>query len=68
MSEDAIFGIGGVGQFEENEAPMVPSEAALKRYERMLATEVICRYCGASSLDGAMFTTLGGNICDDCAG
>lgn len=27
----------------------------------------VCSRCGAAESDGAMFTTLGGNICDDCA-
>jgi hypothetical protein len=64
---DAIMGIGGVGIFEENEVPVVPTVAALKRIEWMQETDVICRRCGASkNFDGAMFTTGGGNICDDC--
>lgn len=64
FSESGL-GIGGLATYEET--PVIPSERQLERLERLLATEQICKRCGASSLDGAMFTTLGGScICDDC--
>ena len=47
----------------------LPSVAALARAEARIARSTRCCRCGASSLDGAMFTTVaGGNICDDCIG
>ena len=63
-----IMAVSGIGVFEENETPVIPSEAALARIEKMEGTDVVCRRCGASrNFDGAMFTTMrGGNICDDC--
>ena len=62
-----VMGIGGIGVYAENEKPTIPSAKTLERYERRLATAVVCRRCRASSLDGAMFTTdAGGNVCDDC--
>ena len=64
---DRGFGIGGLGLHEE--PPVIPTEAALRRVERLEATDTICQRCGASrNFDGAMFTTGGGNICDDCFG
>jgi hypothetical protein len=45
-----------------------PSERAIGRYERAVSKAIICRRCGTSSLNGAMFTTMSGSgICDDCA-
>jgi hypothetical protein len=64
---DQGFGIGGLGRHEE--PPVVPSEEALERYERLQKRARYCRQCGQSDVfDGVMFTTLGGDICDDCAG
>jgi hypothetical protein len=64
---DSGLGIGGLSRYEE--PPAIPSVAALERYERMLEQATTCTRCGASSLDGAMFTTLaGGDVCDDCVG
>jgi hypothetical protein len=64
---DQGFGIGGLSRHEEK--PVVPSEKALERYERLQREARYCRLCGQSDVfDGAMFTTLGGDICDDCAG
>jgi hypothetical protein len=61
------FGIGGLARYEER--PVVPSERALKCYEKMAQRATRCRRCGQTDVfDGAMFTTLGGDICDDCAG
>jgi len=58
-------GIGGLATYEE--APVIPSVQALERVQQMHDTDVICRRCGASkNFDGAMFTTGGGNVCDDC--
>jgi hypothetical protein len=63
----AIFGIGGIGIATENETPIIPSARAVERVQRMHDTDVVCRRCGASqNFDGAMFTTGGGDICDDC--
>jgi hypothetical protein len=59
------LGIGGLRAYEE--PPVVPSERQAAQMERQRMTEVVCRRCGASSLDGAMFTTFGGeDLCDDC--
>lgn len=59
------FGIGGLARYEEK--PFIPSERALKRYEKALQQATTCRVCGSS--DGAMFTTIaGGDVCDDCVG
>jgi len=67
VTEPAVFGIGGIGVFSENEMPIIPSVAAIERMEKLEKTDVICRRCGASqNFDGAMFTTSGTNICDDC--
>lgn len=64
---DPIIGIGGIGVFAENEMPVIPSAAAIERQIARESAAVRCRCCGSSSLDGAMFTTLGGQpICDDC--
>ena len=64
---DRGFGIGGLGRFEEE--PFVPSVQAMRRQAERESRTTICRRCGESSLDGAMFTTIrGGNVCDDCAG
>jgi hypothetical protein len=50
------------------EPEMMATEKTIARYEARVAASVTCRKCGARSLDGANFTTLGGtNICDDCA-
>ena len=62
---DRGFGIGGLGRHVEQ--PIVPSIAAIERVEKMEARATYCRHCGQSDVfDGAMFTTGGGNICDDC--
>jgi hypothetical protein len=59
------LGIGGLATYEES--PVIPSVRAIKRVQRMHDTDVVCQRCGASkNSDGAMFTTGGGNICDDC--
>lgn len=69
QESSAILGIGGIGIYADNEMPIVPSERAIARLERMEKRATYCRRCGQSDVfDGAMFTTLGGtNICDDCA-
>jgi hypothetical protein len=65
FSESGL-GIGGLATYEE--PPVILTEQQWRRMEKLQATEIICKRCGASSLDGAMFTTLGGSgICDDCA-
>ena len=61
------LGIGGLGRHEE--PPIVPTVKAIKRLERMEAGATHCRRCGCSDVfDGAMFTTGGGDVCDDCFG
>jgi len=66
MDIDSGLGIGGINN--DQAAPFVPSVAAIERVQRMHDTDTVCRRCGASAtFDGAMFTTIGGNICDDCA-
>lgn len=66
MDIDSGLGIGGINN--DQSAPFVPSAAAIERVQRLHDTDTVCRRCGASkNFDGAMFTTVGGNICDDCA-
>ena len=61
------FGIGSLGRHVE--MPATPSLAAMERIEKMEARACYCRRCGQSDVfDGAMFTTGGGSICDDCFG
>lgn len=64
---DSGLGIGGIKN-DQSLTP-VPTVRAIKRVQRMRATDRVCRRCGASqNFDGAMFSTLAGsNICDDCA-
>lgn len=63
---DSGLGIGGINNDES--MPFIPSERAIARVQRMYDTDTICRRCGGSkNFSGAMFTTIGGNICDDCA-
>lgn len=64
---EPVLGIGGIGIFAENEMPVIPSPAAMARMEQLQKTDIVCRRCGQSkNFDGAMFTTGGGDICDDC--
>lgn len=66
MDIDSGLGIGGINN--DQSAPFVPSVSAIERVQRMHDTDTVCRRCGASQrFDGAMFTTIGGDICDDCA-
>jgi len=59
------LGIGGINN--DQTMPFVPSVAAIKRVQRMRDNDVVCLRCGASqNFDGAMFTTGGGDVCDDC--
>ena len=59
------LGIGGLANYDE--PTIVPSVTAIKRTERIERKMTVCHRCGASDLiDGAMFTTGGGNVCDDC--
>jgi hypothetical protein len=63
---DSGLGIGGI---KNNQSlPIIPSEQAIERVQKMHDTDIVCKRCGASkNFDGAMFTTLGGSrICDDC--
>lgn len=63
---DSGLGIGGINN--DQSMPFVPSAAAIARVQHMHDTDTVCRRCGASAyFDGAMFTTVGGNLCDDCA-
>jgi len=62
---DGGFGIGGLGRHDE--PGRIPTIAQIERMERIEREMIVCRRCGASDIiDGAMFTTGGGNICDDC--
>jgi len=59
------LGIGGLAN--HSELVTVPTVAAIKRMERIENEMQACRRCGDNDLiDGAMFTTGGGNVCDDC--
>jgi len=61
------LGIGGLATYQEE--PPVPTVAQMERLERMEARATRCRRCGQTDVfDGAMFTTVGGDICDDCCG
>ena len=62
---DKGFGVGGLANYDE--LSIIPSIAAMKRLEQIEAAMQVCRRCGESDLlDGAMFTTGGSNVCDDC--
>lgn len=59
------FGIGGLGSYEE--PPVIPTLAQMERLEQLERQARYCRRCHQSDVfDGAMFTTGGGDICDDC--
>lgn len=60
------LGIGGLGRHEE--APIIPSIAAMKRVENLERQAHTCRKCGQTDVfDGAMFTTApSSGLCDDC--
>jgi len=63
---DSGLGIGGIGN--DQSMPVIPSARGIARVQRMMDTDTVCCRCGASrNFDGAMFSTVGGNICDDCA-
>lgn len=63
---DSGLGVGGINN--DQALPFIPSDRAIARVQRMMDTDTVCRRCGASkNFGGAMFTTVGGNICDDCA-
>lgn len=53
---EPVFAIGGIGRGDGAEQPAPwPKQGE------------VCRKCGASASDGAMFTTIAGSgICDDC--
>lgn len=62
---DSGLGIGGINN--DQSLPAIPSIRAIERVQHLMDTDIICRRCGASkNFDGAMFTTGGGDICDDC--
>jgi hypothetical protein len=64
---DGGFGIGGLAHHQEK--PIIPTIEQIERLKRMEASAMVCRKCKQSDVfDGAMFTTVGGNICDDCCG
>lgn len=66
MDIDSGLGIGGINN--DQSAPFVPSVEAIERVQHLHGTDTVCCRCGASKhFDGAMFSTVGGNICDDCA-
>ena len=62
---DKGFGISGLAHYDE--PATIPTIAQIKRLEQIEAAMQVCRRCGESDLlDGAMFTTGGGSVCDDC--
>lgn len=62
---DRGFGIGGLGRYEESY--LVPTVPQIRCMSELEAEAKICRCCGQSEFDGAMFTTITyGDICDDC--
>ena len=62
---DSGLGIGGINN--DQSMPAIPSERAIARAQHMQDTDIVCRRCHASqNFDGAMFTTSGTDICDDC--
>jgi hypothetical protein len=62
---DSGLGIGGLGRHQEK--PIIPTVAQMERMEQLEAKATTCRRCGQNdTFDGAMFTTGGGNTCDDC--
>ena len=59
------LGMGGLSTYEEQ--PIIPTIAQIDHAQHLMDTDIICRKCGASmNFDGAMFTTGGCDICDDC--
>ena len=53
---EPVFAIGGIGRGDGAEQPAPWPKGG-----------EVCRKCGASASDGAMFTTIAGSgICDDC--
>ena len=65
MDSDSGLGIGGINN--DQSMPIIPSAEAIRRRMEAEKSAKVCRKCGASSLDGAMFTTVvGSGICDDC--
>jgi len=64
---DGGFGIGGLARHEEQES--IPTVEQIKHAEQKQIEAQLhrCRICGASEMDGAMFTTdPDSGICDDC--
>lgn len=62
---DSGLGIGGLGRHKEK--PIIPTVAQMERIEQLETKATTCRRCGQNDVfDGAMFTTGGGNVCDDC--
>jgi hypothetical protein len=53
---EPLFAIGGLNRGDGAEMPMPDAKFGQ-----------VCRRCGQAASDGAMFTTVGGGICDDCA-
>ena len=67
MDIDSGLGIGGINN--DQSMPVIPSLQAMERVQKMYDTDKICKRCGSSkNFDGAMFTTYGNGICDDCGG
>lgn len=62
---DTGLGIGGLSRHREN--LVIPTVAQMERVEERIKRATTCRRCGQDDeFDGAMFTTGGGNVCDDC--
>lgn len=53
---EPLFAIGGLNRGDGAETPTPYAKSGQ-----------VCRLCGQATSDGAMFTTVGGGICDDCA-
>lgn len=43
-----------------------PSAERISEVVREYNSATVCRHCGGSEMSGAMFTTVGGDVCDDC--
>ena len=64
---NGTIGIGGIGNYTQNEAPHQPTAEEIESQVRETRKALRCRRCGCSELSGAMFTTLGSSgVCDDC--
>ena len=64
---DSDSGLGIKGINNDQSLPVIPSKCSIAHISQLENTDIVCRKCHASqNFDGAMFTTSGTNICDDC--